>query len=263
MKNKINFNHPCFSNNSKESSRIHLPVAQKCNIKCRFCKPTVDSCLHGCRPGLTSNILDAQSALNRLEEIEANGDIIEIIGIAGPGEPLYNKETFETIRLIKNKYPQKHICLSTNGLLLTENLHLIKELNVETITITINALCEEVGSYIYEHINGESGSFAFAEFSKKQWNGLSEALTLGLAVKVNSVYIPKINENDIINIAKKAKQFGVNIHNILPVISHSNNDVMAPTKNEIDNLLKKASIEMEQFTRCKHCRADAIILPKK
>jgi nitrogen fixation protein NifB len=40
-----------------------------------------------------------------------------VAGIAGPGDPMANAErTLETVRLIKERFPEMLLCLSSNGL---------------------------------------------------------------------------------------------------------------------------------------------------
>ena len=42
---------------------------------------------------------------------------ISVAGIAGPGDPFANaEETLATMRLIRQKYPETLLCLSSNGL---------------------------------------------------------------------------------------------------------------------------------------------------
>ncbi len=65
---------------------------------------------------------------------------MKVVGIAGPGDPLANPKTFETFELVKKEFPEMHLCLSTNGLLLTEHLDRLVNLGVHSVTVTINAL---------------------------------------------------------------------------------------------------------------------------
>lgn len=107
--------HPCFSHDAHSVyGRIHLPVAPECNIKCKFCDRRFD-CVNESRPGVTSNILLPDEAVKRLDEALEENPMLRVAGIAGPGEPLYNKETFETLRLIHAKYPDMVLCVSSNG----------------------------------------------------------------------------------------------------------------------------------------------------
>ena len=115
--------HPCYSNQRQNLwERIHLPVARKCNVKCVFCDHSIGSSCHTSKPGFSSNIMNVDEAVERtLKEINIRPNL-KIAAISGPGEPLYNKETFETLRRIRQKIPKIKFCLSTNGTLLSEHL---------------------------------------------------------------------------------------------------------------------------------------------
>ena len=50
-------NHPCFNASAHRThGRIHLPVAPRCNLQCKFCNRKFD-CVNESRPGVTSGIL--------------------------------------------------------------------------------------------------------------------------------------------------------------------------------------------------------------
>ena len=55
--------HPCFNETCiNEIKRLHLPVAQECNIHCNFCDKKI-TCAHVNKPGVTKRVL-------RSDEIE-------------------------------------------------------------------------------------------------------------------------------------------------------------------------------------------------
>ena len=90
--------HPCFSKEAMHRfGRIHLSVAPKCNIQCNYCIRDFD-CVNESRPGVTSQVLSSIEALERVHDVMDRLDNIRTVGIAGPGEPLANEETFETFR---------------------------------------------------------------------------------------------------------------------------------------------------------------------
>jgi nitrogen fixation protein NifB len=58
--------HPCFNAGVRHSAgRVHLPVAEKCNIRCNHCNRKYD-CVNESRPGLTSAILSPSQVLEYL-----------------------------------------------------------------------------------------------------------------------------------------------------------------------------------------------------
>src|SRR5512142_2883828 len=99
--------HPCFGGNHHKNGRMHLAVAPRCNIKCKYCSRRHD-CANESRPGVTSRVLNPAEAIERVREVMASpitGPIVKVIGIAGPGDPRHNEETFETFRLVDAEFP--------------------------------------------------------------------------------------------------------------------------------------------------------------
>ena len=98
--------HPCFNVKVKgECGRVHLPVAPKCNIMCDYCNRKYD-CVNESRPGVTSAVLKPKQAMAYLEKVLGAEPRITVAGIAGPGDPFANpRETLETIRLIRRRFP--------------------------------------------------------------------------------------------------------------------------------------------------------------
>lgn len=260
--NPLSFAHPCFSNDGGHVSRMHLAVAPKCNIKCGFCQPTVSPCVHGCIPGLSKTLLTPEQAEARVRQVmEEQGVEIGIIGIAGPGEPLCNQETFQAIALIRQVFPKIHICLSTNGLVLPQSVQLLKQLHVETLTVTVNALTAPVGARIYEHIMGIPGEEGVRLLIERQWRGIALAVEAGLVVKINSVFVPGVNGEELAQIAERGKQAGANIQNIIPLIPREKfAKQQAPDICELRGVRGSAGRFLEQFTHCRHCRADSVVL---
>src|SRR5512137_2274959 len=98
--------HPCFGADHKSTGRMHLAVAPRCNIKCGYCTRRHD-CANESRPGVTSRLLTPEEALTRVRqamESEILGPVIKVIGIAGPGDPLANEETFTTFEGIDREF---------------------------------------------------------------------------------------------------------------------------------------------------------------
>ncbi|MGC8935900.1 MAG: nitrogenase molybdenum-iron cofactor biosynthesis protein, partial [Candidatus Methanomethylicaceae archaeon] len=108
--------HPCFGVKAHyKVARIHLPVAPRCNIQCNYCIRSINKCEN--RPGVSACILNAEGAIKRLEAEIKSVQNLRVVGIAGPGESLENSSTFETISLVREKWPGLIVCLSSNGLL--------------------------------------------------------------------------------------------------------------------------------------------------
>jgi nitrogen fixation protein NifB len=102
---------------------------------------------------VTSKVLTPEEALERVREVSKHVHYIKVIAVAGPGEPLFSEETFETFRLVKEEFPHLMRCLSTNGLLLPDRIKDLEELGIGTLTVTLNAVDPAIGEDIYSFVN--------------------------------------------------------------------------------------------------------------
>ncbi len=260
------FGHPCFDKESHyRTGRIHLPVAPRCNIKCRFCSRRHD-CANENRPGVTSRVISPVQALELVRKVAAQDNCIRVVGIAGPGDPLANEATFETFRLVHREFPELIKCLSTNGLLLLDKLDDLLEVGVNSLTVTVNALTPWVGERIYSYVNYQkkvfSGQDAATLLRCNQLLGIDMAIKSGLRVKVNSVLIPEINEEELPELARVLRGFGVQLMNIVPLIPQAELAQLPPVPASLLNRVRDACEEIiPQFRHCKQCRADAIGIP--
>ncbi len=257
--------HPCFGGNHHKNGRMHLAVAPKCNIKCGYCSRRHD-CANESRPGVTSRILSPAEGMEKVREVMASellGPIIKVIGIAGPGDPLANEETFETFRMIGEEFPHLIKCMSTNGLLLPESIDRLNDLGLHSLTVTINALDPLVGARIYSHINYHGRRYTGVEAAQiliaNQLEGLKMAAEYGMTIKVNTVYIPGVNEEQVPFIGRKVKEMGAFVMNVMPLIPQSDfAGVVPPTPEELDFVRTSNEQIIGQFKHCRQCRADAV-----
>ncbi|MHA1386354.1 MAG: radical SAM protein [Candidatus Helarchaeota archaeon] len=217
--------HPCYSERAHfKTGRIHLAVAPMCNIQCNYCKRDLNKSEN--RPGVAASILKPQEAVELLRNTLKKMPEIKIVGIAGPGEPLANPETFETYRLVHKEFPNLMLCIASNGLLLQEK---------------------------YE------GAKILIE---KQFEGVKLASAAGMLVKINTVLIPEINADEIEQISLKAAENGAVLHNIIPLIPiYKFENTPRPTKEQIHKARKISLKYLPQFKVCKQCRADAVGIP--
>jgi nitrogen fixation protein NifB len=255
--------HPCYSEKACHAfGRCHLPVAPKCNIQCNYCIRDFD-CVNESRPGVTSRVLSPQEAIELVRTVLKKFSYVKVIGIAGPGEPLANEETFETLRLLKDEFPSPIKCLSTNGLLLPEKIDLLDKYDVGNLTVTLNAIDPAIGEKIYSWVEwkGEKlhGREAAEMLLKNQLQGIRLAVEKKMLVKLNTVYIPTVNDHHIPEIAKWAGENGVYTFNVIPLIpQYKFAGITPPTPVEKREMQDRCAQFVRQMRHCQRCRADAI-----
>ncbi|MFA5394780.1 MAG: nitrogenase cofactor biosynthesis protein NifB [Methanomicrobiales archaeon] len=255
--------HPCYSKDAcHKFGRMHLAVAPKCNIQCNYCVRDFD-CVNESRPGVCSKVLSPEQALVLVREVMNKFSYIKVIGIAGPGDPLANKETFETLRLLKEEFPVPIKCLSTNGLLLPESIDLLEKYDVGNVTVTLNAIDPAIGEKIYSFVEWEGKKLHGREGAERllaqQMKGIEMAVERKMLVKINTVLIPGINDHHVVEIAKKMGQMGVYTFNIIPVIPlYKFSHITPPTLGDKKAMHDACSPYIRQMEHCARCRSDAI-----
>ena len=258
--------HPCYGSEAHfKFGRVHLPVAASCNIGCNYCVRKYD-CANENRPGVTSKLLTAQEALEKVRSAVEHDPRLRVIGVSGPGDPLTSDITFGVFERVHKEFPDLTLCVSTNGLLLPEKMELIKKVGINALTITINAVDPAIGEKIYSFVNYHGkvlhGREAFEVLNKNQLQGLKEAAAAGIAIKVNTVYIPGVNSEHIEEVAKTVRGLGAYIMNIMPLIPQGKfKDIPEPTHEEIRTKRHSLQDTMIQFHNCTQCRADASGVP--
>ncbi|MDG6257529.1 MAG: nitrogenase cofactor biosynthesis protein NifB [Methanomicrobiaceae archaeon] len=255
--------HPCYSEKACHAfGRCHLPVAPKCNIQCNYCVRDFD-CVNESRPGVTSRVLSPDEAIELVRRVVKQFSYVKVIGIAGPGEPLANEETFETLRLLKDEFPGQIKCLSTNGLNLPASIDRLHEYGVGNLTVTLNAIDPAVGEQIYSWVEWEGeklhGREAAEKLLENQMKGIEMAIERRMLVKINTVYIPGVNDEHIPDIARKMGEMGVYTFNVIPLIpQYKFADITPPTMAEKRAMQDRCEPFIRQMRHCQRCRADAI-----
>jgi nitrogen fixation protein NifB len=258
--------HPCFNDWAHDRvGRIHLPVAPRCNIQCNFCEHKM--CIDIQHPGWAARLLSVTEAVDLIQSVVNERQAYDfVVGVAGPGDALANEQTFQTLALIHNHYPQIINCLCTNGLLLGEKLPEMLGAGVSALTVTVNAPDSAVGKHIYSWVRYQGtvyrGQEAAEVLVSSQFHGIKMALEAGLSLKVNTVLIPGVNDTHLVRLAVLLRETGVSLMNIMPLIpSGKMRNYRAPTCDELRRARQACEAVIPQFYRCEQCRADVVYLP--
>lgn len=262
--------HPCYSEEAHHHyARMHVAVAPACNIQCNYCNRKYD-CANESRPGVVSELLTPEEAAHKVLVIAGKIPQMTVLGIAGPGDPLANPEkTFRTFELIAEKAPDIKLCLSTNGLMLADHVDRIKQLNVDHVTITINMVDPEIGEKIYPWVHYKRKRYRGIEGARilheRQMEGLQALREADILCKVNSVMIPGVNDEHLVEVDRVIRENGAFLHNIMPLISAPEHGThfgltgqRGPTPKELKNLQDNCSGNMKMMRHCRQCRADAV-----
>ncbi|HHE05747.1 MAG TPA: nitrogenase cofactor biosynthesis protein NifB [Epsilonproteobacteria bacterium] len=265
-------NHPCYSEGAHHHyARIHVAVAPACNIQCNYCNRKYD-CSNESRPGVTSERLTPEESAKKVMYVGGEVQRLSVLGIAGPGDALANPEkTFKTFELVREKAPDLKLCLSTNGLELPQFVDEMVKYDIDHVTVTINSVdtTGEIGSQIYPWIfyNNKRyyGKEAAQILLERQLEGMKKCVENGILIKANSVLIPGVNDKHLPVVAKKLKEIGVFLHNIMPILSEPEfgtkfalDGVPSATDQQQMEVQEACGMDMKLMQHCRQCRADAV-----
>ncbi len=263
--NKLPY-HPCIHPNAnKNMARIHLPVAEKCNMTCRYCARQHTNSQRGL-PGTSSSIMNPQQAIAHLKKQRKIWGDNAVVGISGPGEPLANPDTFETLQEINAQFPSHPLCLCTNGLLLKDHIQTLCRLGIRVISMTVNGIDPKIVQQLQPGIKKEDivlmGMSAAKYLIESQLEGLKNAAAAGMFVKVNTVVAKGVNDGHLKDLARVLARSGAGIMNMIPVIApHKHNRLSAPDNQTIRRLRNECEMFLPQFRLCRQCQSDAAGIP--
>ncbi len=258
--------HPCFNDKARHTfGRVHMPVAPRCNIQCKFCNRKFD-CVNESRPGVTTGVLTPEQAMIYLDAVFAEKPNIAVVGIAGPGDPFANpEETMRTLRWVRAAYPEMLLCVATNGLGVGPYIDELANLQVSHVTVTVNAVDPAISEKIYAWVRHDKRVLKPADGARvlleKQLDAIRRLKEKGVTVKVNSIVIPGINDHHVPEVAKRMGEMGVDILNAVAYYPNEGaafSDIPEPSKGMIAKIRKAAAEHIPQMHHCTRCRADAV-----
>lgn len=258
-------NHPCFNQEARHThARIHLPVAPRCNMQCNYCNRKY-SCVNESRPGVTCAILTPGQSIEYLGKYAQKVANLSVVGIAGPGDPFAcANETLETLRMVKARFPNLLLCVASNGLNLFPYVDELADIGLSHITVTVNAVDPVIGAKFYEWMSVDGKRYEGLEAATMLWERQQKSIQAlaakGVIVKINTIYVPGLNDTHIEQVAKTVSVLGASILNIMPLLPVPNTTfatIKEPDRKAIQQARALAVRYLPQMTHCSRCRADA------
>jgi GTP 3',8-cyclase len=165
---------------------LRISVTDRCNLRCVYCMP---------EDGIT---LTAHEDILSYEEIHrlaraAAGLGISRIRVTG-GEPLVRTGTADLVRLLRGIDGIDDISLTTNGILLAREAAALKAAGLNRVNVSLDTLNPEKFKKITR------GRAEIGEVLE----GMRAAATAGLnPVKVNAVALAGVNDDEVLDFARK------------------------------------------------------------
>lgn len=249
--------HPCYDEDAGHFySRLHIAVAPADNLGAHW-RPN--------RAEADDELLTAEQALARVRAVAAVTPQLGVVGVQGPGDPLANPEPcLRSFALIRAALPELQLCLSTNGLTVADHVDALVGLGVGHVTLTINALDPEIAARIHPWVDLDRrrhvGTTGARLLISRQLLGLDRLVAAGIVVKVNTLLIPGINDEHVVEINRELRHRGAAAHAILPVVRQPGDraaGVRAPSAAELEAAQSACAGGLKVLRHCRCSRLDA------
>ncbi|GAA7025249.1 hypothetical protein AOH443_07260 [Helicobacter pylori] len=163
---------------------IRVSVTKQCNFRCRYCMPTTPL-----------NFFDNEELLpldNVLEFLKiAIDEGVKKIRITG-GEPLLRKGLDEFIAKLHDYNKEVALVLSTNGFLLKKMAKDLKNAGLSRVNVSLDSLKRVL-------------KISQKDALKNMLEGIEESLKVGLKLKLNTIVIKSVNDDEILELLEYAK----------------------------------------------------------
>ena len=173
---------------------LRISVTDRCNFRCRYCMPREEfGKSHDFIP--KTEILSYEEITNFVKACEPLG--LRKVRITG-GEPLLRKDIHHLVRQLSSM--DMEVALTTNGSLLENNAADLAESGLSRVTISLDAIDQEVHSKITDSKVSVTDIL----------DGISAAIRYELGpVKINCVVQRGVNEHQIPKLVRKFRGTGV------------------------------------------------------
>lgn len=182
---------------------LRISVTDRCNLRCIYCMPEC---------GIINRPHEELLTFEEIERIvKAAVNLgIDKIRITG-GEPLVRKDLPQLLQSLLRLPGIKDVSLTTNAILLTKYIKELKNAGLKRMNISIDTL----DARKFRRIAGQ-GELADV------LNGIDAAIENGFLVKLNVVMMKGINDNEIMEFAKFAreKKLVIRFIELMPMIDN-------------------------------------------
>jgi len=163
---------------------LRISITDRCNLRCLYCSPRHQI------PLLSHQDILSYEEILRLVRIAVQLGISKV-RITG-GEPLVRKGVYEFIQALNQVDGIRDISLTTNGVMLKDNVEALIATGLHRINISLDTL--KPGKF--KEITG-------VDAFDRVWEGIHKAYQAGLSpIKINTVVLRHHNVNELENIAR-------------------------------------------------------------
>ena len=172
---------------------LRLSVTDRCNLRCQYCMPEQDY------------VWLPRADILTFEEIDTLVDVFTGVGVdkvrLTGGEPLLRKGLPDLVALLTRKVALADVALTTNGILLADQVEALRAAGLPRITVSLDTL--------------DADRFkALTRFDSLDavLRGLEQAATAGFdSVKVDTVVIRGVNDDELVALLELGQRLGAEV----------------------------------------------------
>lgn len=209
---------------------MRVSVTDRCNLRCVYCMPE-----NGV-PSVPHNEILTFDEISRICRIGVSLGISRI-KLTG-GEPLVRKDLSELVGMIRRIPGMKQVSLTTNGILLKDNINELVSNGMDSVNVSIDTLDEQSysettrGGCLSEALEGIEAALKFPE----------------LTVKINCVPLAGQPQEDWIRLAGLAKDRKIDVRFIEMMPIGFGKQYAGAGQEKVLETLKNAFGEPEQYS---------------
>ena len=171
---------------------LRISVTDRCNLRCQYCMPEPEY------------VWLPRSDILAFEEICALADVFTGFGVdrvrLTGGEPLLRTDLPDLIRMLAARPALRDLALTTNGLLLADQVEALRAAGLHRVTVSLDTLRPD----------------RFRELTRVDaldavLAGLAAAATRFDSVKVDTVVIRGMNDDELIDILEHGRTLGAEV----------------------------------------------------
>ncbi|MGI5824172.1 MAG: GTP 3',8-cyclase MoaA [Bacillota bacterium] len=201
----------------REINYLRISITDRCNLRCKYCMPVPIEKVE------MAEILTFDEIVEVCRMAAELG--IRYIKITG-GEPLVRKRCVMLIEMIKNIPGIEKVTMTTNGVLLAENIDALKAAGLDAVNISLDTRNPEK----FHEITG-------SDDYNKVIAGIEAAVNAGLRVKVNSVLMAGSNDSEWHDLVLLAKEYPVDVRFIEMMPIGYGKESKGVSNDDVKNLL--------------------------
>jgi molybdenum cofactor biosynthesis protein A len=202
---------------------LRISITDRCNLRCKYCIPDENA-----------EFMKSEALLTADEIIRCAAFFVTELGVTKiritGGEPLVRKECLDIMRRLKAITGLKKLAITTNGLLLKEQLPALKAIGLDSLNISLDTLRPD-----RFHLMTGRGQF------DDVMTAILAAVEQGFHPKLNAVLMKGINDDEVLDFVAfiKDKPIEVRFIEFMPFDDNHWNESKIVSFDEVYSVIAK------------------------